>query len=101
MITSNNQILLFIRHWCPSTMELKPFQEIMLEKRSIAELKEKLSTLSSTPVENIEVMLLKESFPLEMSVLAVHTELDWNNACDSVGGYAFCIYDNGSTFFFR
>lgn len=82
-------------------MELKPFQEIMLEKRSIVGLKEKLSVLSTIPVENIEVMLLKETFPHEMSVLAVHTELDWNNASDSVTEFAFCIYDNGSTFFFR
>lgn len=101
VITSDDQILIFIRHWCPSTMELKPFREIMLEKRSIAGLKEKLSVLSSIPVENIEVMLLKETFPHEMSVLAVHTELDWNNASDSATEFAFCIYDNGSTFFFR
>lgn len=79
-------------------MELKPFQEIMIDSPNVAVLKEKLSAMSDIPVENIEISLLKGSFPFEVSVLSVHTELEWST---SITDWPFTMYDDGSGFLFR
>lgn len=42
-VTNTDQRLLFVRQWCPATLELKPFQEIVLDSNTIAEVKEKVS----------------------------------------------------------
>jgi ubiquitin carboxyl-terminal hydrolase 47 len=42
-ITSNNQLVLFVRRWCPSSLELKSFEEVLLDETTVVELKTKVS----------------------------------------------------------
>lgn len=42
-VTSTNQKLIFVRQWCPATLELKPFQEVVLDSNLVSECKLKVS----------------------------------------------------------
>ena len=42
-VTTNTQLVLFVRRWCPSTLELKPFDEVLLDGSTVEELKTKVS----------------------------------------------------------
>lgn len=42
-VTDTNQIVLFVRRWLPAKLELEQFQEIVLENRTIEELRKKVS----------------------------------------------------------
>lgn len=42
-VTDINQIVLFVRRWLPAKLELEQFQEIVLENRTIEELRKKVS----------------------------------------------------------
>lgn len=42
-VTDTNQIVLFVRRWLPAKLELESFQEIVLENRTIEELRKKVS----------------------------------------------------------
>lgn len=101
VITSPDQLLLFVRQWCPSTLELKPFHELLLDDFTVAEFKEKLSTFSSIPVENIEFAILKGTFPYEMSVLGIQTDLEWNPNATTLNNWPLNVYDDGNAFLFR
>lgn len=41
-VTSNDQLVLFVRHWCPAELELKPLQEVVFDGSSVEELKTKV-----------------------------------------------------------
>lgn len=45
---------LYVRRWRPSTYTVDPLQEIILTVQTVDELRQKLSSLSGIPVENIE-----------------------------------------------
>nr|CAD7396000.1 unnamed protein product [Timema poppensis] len=99
--TSSIQLLLFVRQWCPSTLELKPFDEVLLDGTTISELKEKISALSGIPVENLELAKGQSSFPCDMSVLGIHTELDWAPQTVTVDSWPFNIYEDGHVILYR
>lgn len=101
VVMNSDQLLLFVRQWCPSTLELKPYQEVLLDGTSVAEFKDKLSTLSKIPVENVEFTILKGTFPHEMSVLGVQTDLEWNSTASMLNDYPFSVYEDGHAFLFR
>lgn len=44
-VTKQDQRLLFVRQWCPATLELKPFREIVLDTNEVSECKEKVSVV--------------------------------------------------------
>lgn len=44
-VTDTNQIVLFVRRWLPAKLELEQFQEIVLENRTIDELRKKVSRM--------------------------------------------------------
>nr|CAD7439732.1 unnamed protein product [Timema bartmani] len=99
--TSSIQLLLFVRQWCPSTLELKPFDEVLLDGTTISELKEKISALSGIPVENLELAKGQSSFPCDMSVLGIHTELDWAPQTMTVDSWPLNIYEDGHVILYR
>jgi hypothetical protein len=41
-VTSSDQLVLFVRHWCPASLELKPFQEVLLDGSTVKEFKTKV-----------------------------------------------------------
>ncbi|XP_069705284.1 ubiquitin carboxyl-terminal hydrolase 47 isoform X2 [Periplaneta americana] len=100
-VTSSSQLVLFVRRWCPATLELKSFQEVLLDGSTVEELKAKLSELSGIPVEHIEFAKGQGSFPCEMSVLGIHTELDWNSQTTSLDSWPLNIFEDGHVILYR
>jgi hypothetical protein len=41
-VTSSDQVVLFVRQWCPANLELKPFQETILDGSAVEEFKTKV-----------------------------------------------------------
>ncbi|XP_048515224.1 ubiquitin carboxyl-terminal hydrolase 47 isoform X2 [Athalia rosae] len=78
-VKDSNQLCLFVRKWSPSEMQLSPLEEITINGRTIDELKKKLSSISDIPQEYVEVAKVRNSFPCDISVLQVQTDLNWNN----------------------
>lgn len=101
VVQNSDQLLLFVRQWCPSSLELKEFNEILLDGSSVAEFKEKLSEFSGIPVENIDFAVLKGTFPYEMSVLSIQSELEWNPNATTLNTWPLNVYDDGHAFLFR
>lgn len=99
-VTSPDQLVLFVRHWCPSTLTLQPFQEIIMDGPTIEEFKTKISELSNIPVERVKIANCRAAFPCEMHVLDIHTELEWNSNATKFDEWHYQI-DNGCTFFYR
>ncbi|CAH1998952.1 unnamed protein product [Acanthoscelides obtectus] len=105
-VTSNDQLVLFVRQWCPSTLTLKPFQEVVLDNSTMEELKSKISTLSGIPVENVDVAYIKAAIPCDMHLLDIHNALEWNPNMTHLEERTFAmrsnaIADDGSVFYFR
>lgn len=101
MVTSYSQLVLFIRHWSPSTLTLHPIREIVLETLEVDELKKKISQISDIPYDNIELAHIKCSFPFDVHLLDVQ-ELDWTtvSGVDQLDKWPLNT-DDGSMFFYR
>lgn len=41
-VTSSDQLVLFVRRWCPANLELQSFQEVLLDGSTVVELKNKV-----------------------------------------------------------
>lgn len=100
-IISKDQIVFFVRQWCPSTLTLKPFQEVVLENLTMEELKTKISELSSIPVENVDVAHIKATFPCDMHLLDIHSQLDWNPNITNLDQWPLHADEPGSVFFYK
>lgn len=99
-VTSTNQLVLFVRRWCPSTYTLEPFSEVILDVPSVDELKRKLSEKSGIPQEFVEIMHSKTSFPCDMNVLTIH-DLEWNPDVNQLENYTLQLYEDEQVFFYR
>ncbi|XP_046413365.1 ubiquitin carboxyl-terminal hydrolase 47 isoform X1 [Neodiprion fabricii] len=95
-----NQVVLFVRKWSPSQMQLTPFEEITMNGKSIEELKEKLSSISDIPAQYIEVAKGRNAFPCDISVLQVQSELNWNHQATTIDTLPLNLED-GSVVYFR
>lgn len=100
-VTSTNQLVLFVRQWSPSTLTLKPFQEVVLDTTTVEELKKKISEISSIEEQYIELACPKSSFPCDMHVLNIHSELEWNKNITHLDNWPWQIYEDGSVLFYR
>ncbi|XP_021936857.1 ubiquitin carboxyl-terminal hydrolase 47-like isoform X2 [Zootermopsis nevadensis] len=100
-VTSNDQLVLFVRHWCPAELELKPLQEVVFDGSSVEELKTKLSDFSGIPIEYLEFAKGQGSFPCEVSVLILHTELDWSFQSSSLDTWPLLSLEDGQVIFYR
>ncbi|XP_050452269.1 ubiquitin carboxyl-terminal hydrolase 47 [Cataglyphis hispanica] len=97
-VTDINQIVLFVRRWLPAKLQLGQFQEIVMDNRTVEELKKKLSSISDIPEEYIDIAKGKGNFPCDScSVLRIQNELDWNEPHDSL---AF-NFEDGAVFLYR
>ena len=128
-VIEGSQLVLFVRKWCRSTLELDPIQEVVLNGRSVSELKEKvwcsmkfyihsnsivyrfknfiilvflqINLLSGIPEEYIDVAKGKGSFPCEnISRLNLETELDWKVKVKEVNKWPLDL-ENGSVVLYR
>lgn len=100
-VTSTNQLVLFVKQWCPSTLTLKPFQEVVLDAPTMDDLKKKISEISAIEEQNIEIACPKSTFPCDMHVLSIQNELDWNTNVTDLENWPWQIYDDGSVLFYR
>ncbi|KYM95785.1 Ubiquitin carboxyl-terminal hydrolase 64E [Cyphomyrmex costatus] len=93
IVTDTNQIVLFVKRWLPAKLQLGQFQEIVMDNRTVEELKKKLSSISDIPEEHIDIAKGKGSFPCDNSVLRIQNEHDWNEHHDS--------FEDGAVFLYR
>lgn len=100
-VMNTNQLCLFVKRWCPSTLTLTPFHEVVLNTPTIDELKKKLSEESGIPKEFVEVAYQKGTFPCDMNVLDIHNELEWNPNVNLLESWPLQVYQDGSVFLYR
>lgn len=100
-LQNTDQLVVFVRQWSPATLELGPFAEIYLDGLTIQEFKEKISQISNLPVENIDYAILKGSFPYEIPILSVQSELDWNPNATTLNNWPLNVFDDGHAFLYR
>ena len=99
--TSTLQLVLFVRRWCPSTLTLMPFHEVVLDYTTMDELKKKISEKSGIPQDCVEVLHVKDTFPCDMNVLDIHNNPDWNPNVIHLDKCPLQIFDDGSVFIYR
>ncbi|XP_046669066.1 ubiquitin carboxyl-terminal hydrolase 47-like isoform X1 [Homalodisca vitripennis] len=100
-VTSTNQLSLFVRHWHPATLTLDPFHEIVLDSYYVDELKEKLSEKSGIAEEYIDFAKPSGFFPCDMSVLNIHSDLEWNPKTTSLDAWPIQINEDGGVLFYK
>ncbi|KAK2587743.1 hypothetical protein KPH14_003851 [Odynerus spinipes] len=98
-VTDNNQVVLFVRRWSPSQMQLGQFQEVVLDDKSIEELRRKISSISNIPKENIGIAKGKGTFPCDIPVLKVQTDHHWNEHKSNENLYD--DFEDGAVFLYR
>ncbi|ESP03989.1 hypothetical protein LOTGIDRAFT_206027 [Lottia gigantea] len=97
--TVATQLAVYVRRWRSSTYTFEPFQEVVLRQETLEELKTKISEISSIPVDNIDYGKGKGTFPCELSVLEVDTEVDWNPPCVKLSQLYIC--DDGHVIYYK
>ncbi|GFR69512.1 ubiquitin carboxyl-terminal hydrolase 47 [Elysia marginata] len=97
----SRQLAVYVRHWHPSTHVIDCFQELVLARRTVEELKRKISGTTGIPVEHVEIAKAKGTFPCEVSVLEVQTYLEWNPHASDLKDWPLYICDDGNIIFFR
>lgn len=100
-LKSMQQLAIYLRRWRPSTFTLDPFQEVVLSHQTVEELRQKISGVSSIPVENVEFAKGKGTFPCETSVLELHTDLEWNPQVTALNAWPLYICDDGHVIYYR
>lgn len=98
-VTSVSQLVLFARHWCPSTLTLQPFQEIILDDGTMAELKTKVADLSNIPLEHVEVAFLRAPFLCDIHLLDINS-LEWDLSATDLTQWPLHL-ESGAVFFYR
>lgn len=99
-VTKPTQMAVFVKRWCPETLTLTPFHEIVLDNPQMDELKKKLSEESSIPEKHLDIAFIKSYFPCDMNILDIQNDLDWNSSNSQFDTYLLGRED-GSVFFYR
>lgn len=60
-----------------------------------------LSEVSEIPVAEIEIAKGRGTFPCELSVLEMQSELDWNPSVETLGEWPLYINDDGAVLYYR
>ncbi|XP_061169219.1 ubiquitin carboxyl-terminal hydrolase 47-like isoform X6 [Saccostrea echinata] len=100
-MNTTSQLAIFVRRWRPSTYELDPFQEVILSSQTVDDLKEKISEISGIPVEDIEYAKGRGTFPCDISLLEIHSDLDWSPHVTSLNSWPLYICDDGCVLYYR
>ncbi|XP_029642939.1 ubiquitin carboxyl-terminal hydrolase 47 isoform X1 [Octopus sinensis] len=100
-VKSANELSLFARRWRTSTYRLDPFQEVVLSQHTTDHLREKLHEISGIEKENIEFAKARGTFPCDIPVLGIQTELDWNPQVTSFNMWPQAMCEPGSVIYYR
>ncbi|XP_061169220.1 ubiquitin carboxyl-terminal hydrolase 47-like isoform X7 [Saccostrea echinata] len=100
-MNTTSQLAIFVRRWRPSTYELDLFQEVILSSQTVDDLKEKISEISGIPVEDIEYAKGRGTFPCDISLLEIHSDLDWSPHVTSLNSWPLYICDDGCVLYYR
>ncbi|WAR06828.1 UBP47-like protein [Mya arenaria] len=100
-LVSASQLAVYTRRWFPAKYELGPFEEVVISEHTVEQLKTKISELSGINTEDIEIAKGRGTFPYEVSLLEIHTDLDWNAPVTSLGMWPLSICDDGSLVYYR
>ncbi|KAJ8315138.1 hypothetical protein KUTeg_007288 [Tegillarca granosa] len=100
-MTCNSYLAIFVRRWRPSCFSIDPFQEIILTQQTVDELKQKLAEVSGIPEENIEYAKGRGTFPCDVSLLEIHTDLDWSPYVTTLNTWPLYICDDGNVLYYR
>ncbi|XP_053398003.1 ubiquitin carboxyl-terminal hydrolase 47-like isoform X2 [Mercenaria mercenaria] len=98
---SSAQLAVYLRRWYPSKYELGPFEEVVITEQTVEELKKKISELHGINTEDIEMAKGRGTFPYDVSVLEIHTDLDWNPPVQALGMWPLYICDDGCLVYYR
>lgn len=101
LMVSTSQLSVFVRRWKPSAYEFGPFEEIILYQQTLDELTEKLSEVSGIALEDVEYAKGRGTFPCDISLLEVHTDLDWNPNVTTLNSWPLYICDDGNVLYYR
>ncbi|XP_076171175.1 ubiquitin carboxyl-terminal hydrolase 47-like isoform X2 [Ptiloglossa arizonensis] len=96
-VVDSDQVVLFVKRWSPTHIQLGPSEEIVMNGNSVRELKKKLSAISDIPTEYIEVARTKNYFPTNLSILQIPNELEWSSHMLDIQ----LDFDNGSMFLYK
>ncbi|CAH0547726.1 unnamed protein product [Brassicogethes aeneus] len=99
-VTSDTSAVLFVRRWCPSTLQLERLQEIAMDTQSVDEMRQRISDVSGIPTENVDFAHVKTAFPCDMHLLEIADELTWNPNVQMLQQWPLNA-DDGSVFFYR
>ncbi|XP_072165726.1 ubiquitin carboxyl-terminal hydrolase 47-like [Diadema setosum] len=100
-VQSSSKLALYVRRWRPSEMKLDPFEEVVLDNASVIELKTALCEISGIPIEYIEFAKGRGTFPCEVSLLDMNTELEWEPRVTVLNTWPLYITDDGTVIYYR
>lgn len=100
-LQNGQQLVLFTKRWRPSELKVDPFQEVILNDCTIKELRKVLSEVSDIHADDIEIAKGRGTFPCELSVLEMQSELDWNPRVENLGEWPLYINDDGAVLYYR
>ncbi|XP_050304675.1 ubiquitin carboxyl-terminal hydrolase 47, partial [Anthonomus grandis grandis] len=99
-VTSNNQVVVFLRRFHPAELTLGPFQEAVLDLLTMDDLKTKVSEISQIPLEHLGVAKVKCNYPYDMHILEIEDDLDWNPDVQTLDQWPLSVED-GCMFFYK
>lgn len=100
-VVSSSSLVIFVRRWRPSTFTFDPMEELVLEERTFAALKDGLSALSRIEKDDIEVYKCTGPFPCTVSPLTASTELEWHGSAYSLCSWPLYINEDGAVVLYR
>ncbi|XP_078614129.1 uncharacterized protein LOC144883453 [Branchiostoma floridae x Branchiostoma japonicum] len=100
-MVSMQQIAVFVRRWFPTEYKLGPFKEIIIEGQNVEELKERIAEVSGLPAERVQFAKGRGAFPCDVSLLEIHTDLEWDPSVQALNTWPLYICDDGSVLFYR
>ncbi|XP_022105952.1 ubiquitin carboxyl-terminal hydrolase 47-like isoform X2 [Acanthaster planci] len=99
-VVDQTHLVLFVRRWRPSEFKVDPFEEVILADCTVHDLKKELSRLSGISMESIAFAKGKGTFPCEISLLEMQTDLEWNPDVTSLNSWPLYISDDGAVIYY-
>ncbi|XP_045110990.1 ubiquitin carboxyl-terminal hydrolase 47-like isoform X4 [Portunus trituberculatus] len=96
-----DELAIFVKRWRPSSHTTDPLTEIIIPEPTTSALRAKLSEVSEIPAENVEFAKGKGTFPCDMSVLDIPSELDWTPRTGQLDQRPLYIMDDGAMIYYR
>lgn len=98
---SSDELALFTKRWKPSTYTTDAIAEVIISKPTVEGLREKLSEISGIEADDIEFAKGKGTFPFDMSVVDINSDLDWSIRSGPLDQRPLYILDDGAMVYYR